>query len=61
VLTPSDQEDKGVTVKSFIMLKLRQAKSESHLQTDIFLKTNGLCGSEKSRLKPFGILRRVDW
>jgi hypothetical protein len=48
VITPSDKEDKGVIVKSFIMLKLRRTKSESHLQTDIFLKTNGLCGSEKS-------------
>lgn len=61
MVTPSDKEDKGVIAKSFIMSKLRGAKSESRLQTDIFLKTNGLCGSEKSRLKTFGILRRVDW
>jgi hypothetical protein len=61
VITPSDTDDKGVIAKSFIILKLREAKSESHLQTDIFLKKNGLCGSEKSRLKFFGILRRLDW
>ena len=48
-------------MKSFIILKLREAKSESHVHTDIFLKTKGLRGSEKSRLKLFGILRRVDW
>jgi len=34
VVTPSDKEDKGVIAKSFIMSKLRGAKSESHLQTD---------------------------